>query len=448
MPPTAVIELDLSAPWEPSEPPRTRRPGQRAFAVALLLAVLLAGLSAGQRPTSYGGVFTVDGGGVLDMRGDGHTLFLLRQPDVKISIVEAYRLSDGHRLWSRQMDRVGGLLDVGHGMLLLHAPEPGANDSSVIVAVDAADGHEVWRRSDYAPAFYGASTDADVVVADPYVPGLEDQQQQDEEPRSHTLVGLDIRTGAVDWTLVTPAGTVRSYVALGDGPSTSYGVSELDPDGTLRVFSTETGRIVRTAQVRDLGAVGGFDTFGDLMMVYQNGRYGPEGAKVFDLTSGRRLWQAPGEFQPMPLWWCGPVLCSTDDVSTTVVDPRTGRVLWRADLHDGNVTTIDDQHMVTGGNQMYGERAADAVVLDIRTGAVVRRLGGWEVIDASAWPRLIVMSREGAEGGMFGTLDADTGHATVFGRVAKLYADPNCLVLADAFACRAGADVHVWRIPP
>jgi hypothetical protein len=445
LPPAAVIELDRSAPWEPPERPRARRPVQRVLTMATVLAVLLGGLSASQRHTSYGTVFTVDGSGVLDMRGDGHTLFLLRQTDLKSSIVEAYRLSDGHRLWGRRMERVGGLLDVGRGMLLLHAPEPGATDSSVIVAVDAADGHEVWRRSDYAPAFYGASADANVVVADPYVPGLEDREQQ--ERRSRKLVGLDVRTGEVAWTMLTPAGTMRSYTLLSDGPTNSYGVSELDPDGTLRVLSTETGRLVHTGHVRDLGPVGGFDLFGDLMMVYQNGEYGPEGTKVFDLTSGRRLWQAPGEDQPMPLWWCGSVLCSTDDVSTTVVDPRTGRVLWHANLQGGTVTAIDDQHMVTGGNQMYGQRAADAVILDSRTGAVLRRLGGWQVIDASAWPRLIVMSREGVEGGMFGALDADTGHATVFGRVAKVYAEPNCRVFAERFICRAGAGVYVWQIP-
>src|SRR5262245_20733991 len=146
------------------------------------------------------------------------------------------------------------LVDISQGMLLVHAPEPGAqaDDPSVIVAIDIRDGHEVWRRSDYAP--FSHMDYGGVLVADAYLPeNIEDPYQQ--ERRSRKLVGLDVRTGADVWTRVTPPGTIRSYL---DEREFTYSIGELDPDGTLRMLDAATGAVARTAHVRGVGPIGGF----------------------------------------------------------------------------------------------------------------------------------------------------------------------------------------------
>src|SRR6185437_4976107 len=333
------------------------------------------------------------------------------------------------------------LIDIRRGMLLLHVPEKGSllDDASVIVALDVRDGHEVWRRSDYTPSFYSATSSAGVLVADPYVPGTtEDQTQQ--ERRSRKLVGLDIRTGATVWSLLTPAGTIRSYISRRDETGAyTYDISELDRDGTLRIVDPATGRTTRTAHLHNAGPVAGFDISGDLLTTFQSGPNGPQGVTVFDLRTGDKLWAEPPSRQTVPMSWCGPVLCSDDGSGTTVVDPRTGRTLWRT-APKFHAWPLDDTHMSTvGDSSATGDWSTGGAVQDLRTGAVLRQLGGWFLVDSAAWPKLVVLGRDGPESGLIGLMDATTGHTTVFGRMAKLYAEPNCVVEGEFFLCRTGA---------
>jgi outer membrane protein assembly factor BamB len=383
------------------------------------------------------------------MRNDGQTLYILRQVDINTSVLDAYRLADGRPIWSQRRDRVSMMIDIRRGMLLLHVPEKGSmlDDASVIVGLDVHDGHEVWRRSDYAPSFYSATSSAGVLVADPYVPGsTEDQTQQ--ERRSRKLVGLDIRTGATVWSLVTPAGTIRSYISRRDETGAyTYDISELDRDGTLRIMDPATGRTTRTAHLHNAGPVAGFDISGDLLTTFQSGPNGPQGVTVFDLTTGDKLWGEPPSRQSVPMGWCGPVLCSDDGAGTTVVDPRTGRTLWRT-APAFHAWSLDDAHMITvDDSAANGDWPTAGAVQDLVTGRVLRQLGGWQVIDATDWPKLVVLGRDGADGGLVALLDVDTGHTTVFGRMSRLYAEPTCQVQGELFLCRSGVDLNAFRIP-
>jgi len=444
-----VIELDLLVPWEPPERPRPRRPVRRGLAVLVVLAAALALLGGSQHATLLGTTFRIDGSGYQDMRNDGHTLFVLREVDLNRSVIDAYRLSDGRLLWSQRRGHVSMLIDVSHGVLLMHVPEPAtqSTDPSVIVALDVRDGHEVWRRSDYAPAIYEATTGAGVLVVDPYLPdNIEDQTQQ--ERRSRKLVGLDIRTGATMWSRVTPAGSIRGYVSRRDDTDgTTYTISELDPDGTLRILDPDTGDIAPTAKLHGVGPVAGYDISGDLMTTFRVGQNGPQGVTVFDLRTGDKLWAEPPSRQTVPMSWCGPVLCSDDGSGTTVVDPRTGRTLWRT-APKFHAWPLDDTHMSTvGDSSATGDWSTGGAVQDLRTGAVLRQLGGWFLVDSAAWPKLVVLGRDGPESGLIGLMDATTGHTTVFGRMAKLYAEPNCVVEGEFFLCRTGAGLVAFRIP-
>jgi len=451
VPPAGVIELDLSAPWEPPERPRPRRPMQRALAFAAVLAVVLAPFTASRHATGYAAQFTIDGSGYVDMRADGHTLYVLRQVNLDTSIIDAYRMSDGHLSWSQRRSRVSMLIDIIRGVLLIHVPASGSlsEDASVVVALDAGDGHELWRRSDYSPAFFGTGSVFSVLPADAYVPGSSEDQNQFER-RSHRLDALDVHTGATVWSHVTPAGTLRSFLTQPDGTieEGNYGLGELDPDGSVRVLDLQTGRLVRTAHVPDVGAVGGFDISGDLLMTYQSGQNGPQGVTVFDLVTGQRLWSQPASEQNVPVWWCGPVMCSDTDSTSAVLAPRTGRTLWQTSP-GFHATPIDDTHMITfGGSESTGGDWPTTVNLrDLRTGAMLRQLGGWRVIGVRGWPDLVVLGRDGHEDGLVGVLNVETGHTTVIGRMGRLYSDPMCQLMGDLFVCRSGVDLAAFRIP-
>jgi hypothetical protein len=227
-----------------------------------------------------------------------------------------------------------------------------------------------------------------------------------------------------------------------------HGVGELDPDGTLRVIDAETGRVTRTAHVPNPGPLQIFEISGDLMTAFQFGSVGPSGVKVFDLVTDRLLWARSMSEDSELLSWCGPLLCGYDGTRTVIVEPQTGRELWRTapGVHG---LSLDGKHLITVGGSPPAARQwpTSVAVNDPRTGAVLRDLGTWQVIDIRIWPSLVVLGRDGTEGALVGLMDAATGHTIVFGQLSRLYSAPSCGVLGDLFMCVAGTDLSAHRIP-
>ncbi len=444
-----MIELDTLAPWEPPEWPSTRRPASRVLAAAAVLAAVFALVTVGQRAAGYAAAFTINGSGMVNMLADDRALYLLRQVNLDVSIVDAYSVSDGHPIWSHRMGRANALIDVGRGVLLLHVPAAGESDQapSVAVALDIHDGHELWRRAGYAPTFYNTTAAIGVLVVRPFVPDADADPNQPAQP-SH-LDALDVRTGATVWSRTTPAGVAQAYLTPHDAPDgDDYNIGELDPDGTLRIIDAQTGRVTRTAHAPNPGAFQVFDVSGDLMMATRFGPVGPLGITVFDLISGRQLWTQSLSEESEPYSWCGPVLCSYDGTRTVVVEPRTGQELWHT-APSVHWWPLDGTHVLTVGGAPPAAREwpTSGAVNDARTGAVLRDLRTWQVNAIRAWPDLVVLGRDGTEGAVVGLMDATTGHTTVFGRLGRQYAVPSCGVVGDLFLCEAGTDLSAFPIP-
>lgn len=462
MPPATLIELDVSTPWEPPEPPLRRHHALRWLALALLLVGLFVGVGGAQRAPSLDPVATIKPDGLTDVRVTADRLFVLRQVDFNRIDLEAYRLRDGARLWSTPLDSPVDFVDATEDRVVLNGSATGGGDqATVLMAIDGATGAEAWRRPGYAPAVYHLFGGGGTVVTDPYIPRTEEEQQSGPTGRVRQLIGLDIRTGAPRWTLTTPRGTLRSFLYLDsltgrddtlnvNGSFPRFSIGELAPDGTLTVHSAVDGGVTRTGKIDMPARVDSFDVFGDRLITYEAGQDIVPTGGVFDLRTGHRLWALPSSEESGPVWGCRPLLCSGTESSIAVLDPDTGRVRWQLDQWVS--VQAFGGHMLAMRTDGNGADTANnptgALVLDTLSGRPLHRVVDWDPIGPESWPNLIVMRRAAKNGGaaLIGRLNVDTGEVDVFARAERWYAPPTCFTVAKFLVCRNGL-VSIWRLP-
>jgi outer membrane protein assembly factor BamB len=414
-----------------------------------VLVGVLALVGGGQLPTTFDAAATIPTDGIRDVRSDGQLLFLLRQFDVTKSMVQAYRLEDGVQLWSKTFDSGAAMVQINRQRVVLHVPEPGASEPSVLLGLSASTGTEVWRRPGYVPAFFGTGGALAVIVADPFTPGVDPRQQQaDQRSRSRKLVAIDIGTGDIRWSLVTPPGTVHSYANLNPGfGDYQLGIAELAADGTLRVRSAASGEVVRTAKLEDPGVIDNVDISGDRLIAYRADQTGLAAGGVFDLTTGRRLWTLPPEAPGLSqVWWCGWTLCSGTEGYIAAIDPDTGRVRWRLDGWS-SLDPINDHYLLATRAPPSGNATATgALIVDGATGRIFRRVTDWDVLSTQAWPKLLVTRQDAAGHATIGLLDVNKPGVTVVGRGDGWYGQPQCLVTTTFLTCK-GQRLTIWRLP-
>jgi outer membrane protein assembly factor BamB len=453
------IELDVSTPWEPPEPPLRRHHALRWLAVGLLLAALLVVVGGARPAPSLDPVATIEADGITDFRVTGDRLFVLRQISFNRVDLEAYRLHDGTRLWRTPLDSPADFVDVAADRVVLNGSPGGRDQATVLTAIDAVTGAEAWRRPGYAPAVFHLVGGGGTVVTDPTIP-TPDEQPTGPAGRVRQLIGLDIRTGAARWTLTTPRGTLRSFLYLDsvlgrddtlnvEADSVRFAVGELAPDGTLTVHSAADGSVTRTAKIDMPARVDSFDVFGDRLITYEAGEdIVPTGA-VFDLRTGHRLWALPSSQESGPVWGCRPLLCSGTESSIAVLDPDTGRVRWQLDQWV-SVQAFGGHMLAMRMDGNGGNTASDpmgALVLDTTSGRLLRRVVGWDPIGPESWPNLIVMRRSANNGGaVIGRLNVDSGEVEIFARAERWYSPPTCFTAAKFLVCRNGV-VSIWRLP-
>jgi outer membrane protein assembly factor BamB len=450
VPSAAAIELDVSDPWEPPERPPARPFIRRTLAVVLLLLALLGGFTAAQPRTSLETSFELSREGVQDVRVDERAIYLLRTTNVD-TVVEAYRLRDGHELWRFRQAGILSLADLAGGRVVLSKPNAGA-DGSDLFALDAADGRLVWRRTSVWMAYHNTSGVADVVMVEPATPG--DSDLKPLVTRVRPLSALDPRTGAVRWTMVTPPGAVRTYDYLGTDRTRQLrlGVAQLDPDGTFTLRRGTDGTVLRRARLAVSGAVAVFSLNTDWLLAYATGDAGLARSTAYDLRTGRAVWRQPDRSPDRAtpgtsVTWCGTgLLCSSDGAVTTAIDVATGRELWQRPDGDG-ITDGGGHGLIASSSHITdaGQTVRDTAILDAATGAVRLALPDWQVVDGARWPWLIAVRPTGPGMGVVSRLDARTGSAAVFGRIRALFGPANCMATAEFLICDAEA-LMVWRI--
>ncbi|MER7008397.1 PQQ-binding-like beta-propeller repeat protein [Dactylosporangium sp. NPDC000555] len=446
-----VIDLGLAGPWAPPDTPRPRRragAGTRLVAL-LLVAALAAGLPVAD--AAAGGPVLHVGLGVFNAALGGGRLFVMRSMGEGPHRLDAHDAAGGAVLWSTELEDGQQLAFADAGVVVLtseygdHAPA-----TSAVVVRDARTGAELWRRGGAGMA---GTTEGRLLLRDlsgyrswtdlkPLLPG--------------SWLAVDPHTGEVAWTLSVPAGSQISYGRDHRDPYWLSSLSVLDPDGTLRVYDPVSGALARTYRIERSDAVEYFE-LGDEGaggMSQPGARAGQvavvrtlgSGADVFDLNTGRRLWQVDSQ-RYAALTGCAPGRwCVRDGNGLAALDAGTGERVWRVETYD-LIFGGAGGYLVLGRLGTNGSPRPDLLVVDGRTGAPRHRLDGWHAIQARGG-RVVVWRRDERQRvTVVGLLDPVSGRIAVFGRSETWASQPACVTGGGVVACGVVGDLTVWRLP-
>jgi hypothetical protein len=464
-----VIELDLSSPWEPPEPPRDPlrfRLRTRWTAALTVLAVASAVLAAaGPRPRTQPRYEVLEQVRSVIIAGDMLIVGRFQQATANPGI-EGRRLSDGKVLWHVAADLQQQYMAVGTGaLIMIRYSNADRGYTNTLTAIDLATGRQLWTRPQTSLIGTGAGL---VVVEETPEPArvveITEEQQQDltvndaGDPQPRHLLVLDERTGVPAWEMTVPPGTVLEFAWDGLFPAGRItGAYQLDPSGLVTSRDIRTGAVVATRQLDWTGTPAMFNTGAAWLMgpgqqdltagravIYPDGE---RGGIVFDLADGRSLFRTDVVIYD-GLYQCAATLfCATTESGTAAYDSTTGASRWRLGGYAQVVATVGGRLVVTTFEEGDTARAGKVGVVDARTGAVVRDLGGWRLIFGTPAGRVLLWHPDGRRAALLGELDPVTGGITVFGRADEWYGAPECSAGADTLACVMVGDATVWRLP-
>lgn len=464
-----VIELDLSSPWEPPEPPRAplrfrlRTRWVAALTVLAVASVVLA--AAGPRPRT-GPLYRVEGQ-VRSVLVAGDMLIVSRfQQAVSDPRIEGRRRSDGTVLWSVPADMQQQYVAVNtHVLLVVQHSSPNRGYTSTLTAIDLATGRQLWTRPRVALIGTGGGL---VVVEEiieqarivenaageePSDPAVNDAG--DPQPR-HLLV-LGERTGALVWELTGPPGAAIDLTWDGPYPiGRVTGVDQLDPSGLVTRRDIRTGAVVSTHQLDWAGIPAMFSTDGAWLIgaaaadpaqarivVYPDGE---RGGLVFALADGRRLFRTDVAIYDGLFPCAANLFCTTTEHGIAAYDGSTGGALWRLDGYMQVVASEGDR-LVVSTYEQPGTMSGRLGIADARTGALTADLAGWRLIEGASAERILLWRAVDGRTAILGELDPATGRITVFGRPGGWYGPPECSAGVDTLACVMVGDLTVWHLP-
>jgi outer membrane protein assembly factor BamB len=458
-----VIELDVSEPWVPPEPPAPRRRLRtRWVASCAALAVACTVLAAAGAAPPTGPRYEIEDR-VLGTLVAGDLMYVNRyEQSVSDPRIDARRISDGKVLWSLPADFRQQFAAATEGALILvrHDDNEGAF-STTLTAVDPADGRRLWTRTRWV--LIGVAGDL-LVTEELPEPRKQDEVRVPEEEeadlgvnragdrQARHVVVLDARTGRTVWERTVPASTVVDYSWDGQYPVGSVtAVDELQPSGLLTRRDTRSGAVVWQRRLDWSGNPAWFTTGASWLtgprlhpgraVVYPDGQ---RGGIVFDLADGRVLFPTDIALYDGLYVCTASLFCTTTGQGIATFDITTGSPAWRLDGYTQIMAAAADRLVVTTFEQEFSGKLA---VVDARTGAVVTDLAGWRLIQAGRSDRLLVWRPADPRTGLLGELDPVTGRVTVFGRADRWYGPPECSAAGDAMACVMVGTLTVWRLP-
>ncbi|WP_432987125.1 PQQ-binding-like beta-propeller repeat protein [Dactylosporangium sp. CA-233914] len=462
--PEAVIELDISTPWEPPDAPRSRpargRPGRRLAAGLAVLAVaaLLPAAAAGPHrlAPAYSSNFQV-----LAVNAGGGRFIVSRYSGATKPTLVALDARDGRTLWQRPVEPDENLAAVDEQGPLVQVERADENgvQAGLIRALDAETGAVRWERTQVRMV---GLTPAGLVLVwqlpgpgEPAPGGFDTSYGSPDDPQTalpllphrERYAALDRRTGAVVWSVEVPPGTVPAIFMV-DHPRI-LGFSELDEHGVLRVRDPGSGAVTGTYQLQRSGVVARHQAgVPGQVVVWPPGK---QGVDVFDLASGRRLWHWAGEAPA----WNGPVpclrvrYCIFGASGTDVLDAATGARLWRASGYSALMSDSGDRLLMY--RQVANEFHPDDIAAFDSRGALLWRRQGWLLaIDNYRFmslPGPFVWRPVSNTAAIVGRIDPADGSVAVFGRSEDFYGSPQCAATGDRVGCLALGVLHVWPRP-
>jgi hypothetical protein len=461
-----MIELEVTAPWEPRRPApwalarsapwafarSTARPSGRLrsqqtwwagpLTVLLLALGALTGATPGQRLAP---VFRLPVGVRQIVAGHDVLVAFVRAPEGGFSL-RAYHLGDFALAWRSP---VGGEFVWGAGgdMVVLRLDPD--TDMSGLWILDAGTGREVWHRP--RVSFLG-STDDLVIVSEIPVGG--DRPVDPVETAGavrqpiRTILALDRHSGAVRWSASTARGTQIELAGGSDlhGPSQ---LVEVATDGQTQVRDLVTGTVSSSTVIDVAIPPLSIVTHDDLVIL--DGDSGLQtGATAYGVGDGQLRWrhidQPGGVLRP-----CGRWLCDFGESDTELLDPATGASRWRLAGWQAQFEGPHDRMVLA--QAPLTERPVLAIV-DLRTGKIRTRLNGWRmagsVPSGASEGRVVVTNADRHGGGLIAIVDLDDGRLTVVGRADQRSGSLNdamCVTAGRYVACRAGLETVVWPLP-
>jgi outer membrane protein assembly factor BamB len=442
----ALIELDLTAQFDPAPSPPP--PAHRYRLGGLLLAAALLFLLGGAVPDvprlwQAAGSVPLTGNDALFTLAGGEVYTVASTPGTRT--VRAWLLGAKPReVWStsfaarpRQPDDVGftriAAQRAGDVVLI--------NDGPSTTVLDVRTGRVLWSTAVPVVPLDGA--DLGVVEVQDFRPDtVYDQDSGDPgalyfgstgephtEPPLHTEIrGVDLKTGATIWS-APQRGSVNVL-------PTSDAVIIVSSN-RLERRDAATGRVLldRALPPIDGRLPTGGDILGGTLLV----SYGLFGEQEIGYTPDtlRRLWSrsVPEVLLDPPI--CGDVLCEGGRSQLDVLDPASGKALWRAPddidlgLRDGYVVETD-----SGTGQVQR-------LVDPATGRTRVDLAGWraEAVRASGQP-IVLRGTRAPNRSVFAVVEPHRDAVQPLGEVSASFGD--CAADSAHVVCRTDQVLRIW----
>jgi outer membrane protein assembly factor BamB len=449
----ALIELDLTAPADPA--PSSPPPARRLRAPGLMVTVVLLLALGGAAPAvsllwNHIGVVPAPGGPEAPFQlADGRVYTVATAKTDRVVTAWSLGTPPG-RVWTiRFPARVAGPDQVSFGGV---ETQPAGDvvllsDGPATIAVDRATGRTRWSSPVPVTPLPGNRTG--LARYQTFRPGtLYDQDSGDPGPlyfsstgEPHTEPptlteerGVDLRTGATAWTVRVP-GSIN--VDIAPGPAPAFLITSAD---RLTLRSGDTGRIVRETPLPRIDGYGpgSGELVGDLMVIDYGDWELAHHKVAYSATTLRRRWQQAFPQLLMDPPGCSNVLCSGGRNAPEVLDPASGRLLWRA---PGNTDLRFRSGWVV---EIHSGTGAPLRLADPVTGAERASLRGWSADVTGAAPAgPIVLRRDQAAGASaFGTIRPGRRAVQMLGATGTAVSD--CAADERFVACRAEGGLQIW----